>query len=204
MLYRSFTTHLLEVRRIKLHRLVELLLLQLLFDEFLYVRINHSLLLLMRLINGIPFPPLLLLFVIEIRQLFLILALLATTVFPTLSPSLVAKAIFFLTMRFFASTKDQVFDSRLISISLLDIVHIFMVFLPDKLQELLVQLNLSSLLLPLGHPSTSSHQKIVFSLNTSWTTISNHTYFPRSQKTTAVHPFALSFIASALVLYCVV
>ncbi len=116
----------LELHTESLHTLSFLLIADKLFD----IAVNFLLFLIfiIRLIGGISFPSHLFLFS-KSCLLILVLTFEANTELSALDALIEALAIFFLTVRLFASTEVEVLDSRLVGMSVLVVMHVSIVFL---------------------------------------------------------------------------
>jgi hypothetical protein len=123
--------HLLEIWRIELHCLREIVFSQLLLHKFIDIGIHSTFLLLIWDIVSVSLPTALLLLLLLIRISLNVLTLQTPTVLPTKDSFFETEAILLLAMRFFTCTKDQVLHRRLISVDLFEIVHVFDILLLD-------------------------------------------------------------------------
>jgi hypothetical protein len=89
-----------------------------------------------------------------------------------------AQAVFFLAVRFFAGTKNEIFHAGLISIDLLEVMHIFAVLLLDEIQNLIFLIfSILIFLIFLQLKASGFLQVLIFQCNAFWAALSDNTYF---------------------------
>lgn len=155
--------------------------------------------LLVALVSAIPLPSSLLLLLKLLILVLGVLALEALAELPALHALLETEAVLLLTVGFLAGAEDHSLHAWLIGVDLFEIMHVFAVFLPQQLGQLmllLLQLQLRVVFLQL-EPS-GLLQELVLGSEAAVAALPDHTNFPWSEVATAVLTDTLLLCAIAL------